>query len=61
SPVASQASSRASIAPAAGSETNTSAPAIDTSVSSSSAAANAGVPDHLLSGPPSESAEDMLI
>ncbi|CAD6981322.1 unnamed protein product, partial [Tilletia controversa] len=55
------ASSRASIAPAAGSETNTSAPAIDTSVSSSSAAANAGVPDHLLSGPPSESAEDMLI
>ncbi|CAD6884442.1 unnamed protein product [Tilletia caries] len=51
----------ASIAPAAGSETNTSAPVIDTSVSSSSAAANAGVPDHLLSGPPSESAEDMLI
>ncbi|CAD6887959.1 unnamed protein product [Tilletia controversa] len=65
-PVASQArtipraSSRASIASAASSETPTSAPAIDTSVPLSSAAANVGVPDHLLSGPPSESAEYML-
>ncbi|KAE8218862.1 hypothetical protein CF319_g7335 [Tilletia indica] len=66
-PVSSQArliprpSSRASIASTTGSENNglIGAQGQDTSLSVTSSA-NAGVPDHLLSGPPSESAEYML-